>query len=285
MNGEAAIAGLKLLLKLPHNPHPWDDLWRSIAVAHPLRDGWWDERNLLPLLHQVEVPVYLGCEGPPFRYVLPGAEGWHATDSWPVPGVRHVLFALRADGLLADRDGKSGARTFMTLGAGLNRAKKSITDPPASLSWTTAPLEHDLDVIGDIELQLDAIGSAGDTAWIVFLQDVDPSDDAVNVTAGYLRASLREVDETASRSGAPVLHCRHYEAVPIGQMVSYRIPLVANARRFKTGNRMRLFITSDDQNHAMPAVLGFRHASVGTSSLNTVMSSSRLVLPVVTPFK
>ena len=34
-NGEAAIAGLKLLLKLHHAPHPWDDLWLAIAAEHP----------------------------------------------------------------------------------------------------------------------------------------------------------------------------------------------------------------------------------------------------------
>ena len=61
-NGEAAIAGLKVLLKLHHDPHPWDDLWRAIAAEHPLRDDWWEDRNLLPLLNRVEVPVYLGCD-------------------------------------------------------------------------------------------------------------------------------------------------------------------------------------------------------------------------------
>ncbi len=62
MNGEAAMTGLKLLLKLHHDPHPWDDLWRTVAVERPLRDDWWDERNLEPLLHRVNVPVYLGCD-------------------------------------------------------------------------------------------------------------------------------------------------------------------------------------------------------------------------------
>src|SRR5262245_26273546 len=62
LNGEAAMAGLKILLRLPHDPHPWDDLWRSISVEHPLRDDWWEERNLVPLLHRVTVPVYLGCD-------------------------------------------------------------------------------------------------------------------------------------------------------------------------------------------------------------------------------
>ena len=59
-NGEAAMTGIKMLLKLHHDPHPWDDLWRAIIVEHPLRDAWWDDRNILPLLDRVEVPVYLG---------------------------------------------------------------------------------------------------------------------------------------------------------------------------------------------------------------------------------
>src|SRR6195952_1956404 len=48
-NGEAAMTGIKLLLKLRHAPHPWDDLWRAIVVEHPLHDHWWDDRNLMPL--------------------------------------------------------------------------------------------------------------------------------------------------------------------------------------------------------------------------------------------
>jgi hypothetical protein len=61
-NGEAAIAGLKVVLKLHQDPHPWDDLWRAIAAEHPFRDACWEDRNLLPLLDRVEVPVYLRCE-------------------------------------------------------------------------------------------------------------------------------------------------------------------------------------------------------------------------------
>jgi hypothetical protein len=56
---------------------------------------------------------------------------------------------------------------------------------------------------------------------------------------------------------------------------------VANARRFKAGHRVRLFVTNDDQDSNMPAMLTFRHASVGTSCLNIVESSSRLLLPVM----
>jgi predicted acyl esterase len=57
--------------------------------------------------------------------------------------------------------------------------------------------------------------------------------------------------------------------------------LVPNARRFEAGDRLRLTITSDDQNPQTPAIMNFRHASVGTSSINTIRSSSRLLLPVL----
>lgn len=343
LNGESALTVQRQLLRLPHSPQPWDQLWLDTAVDHQSRDEWWDERNLLPMLKEVDIPVYLGCdwenvplhlpstfttwnglsdnacvrmgmlgkygltwpwesmhtealawydhwlkgrdtgilEGPPIRYFLPGAEEWRTAESWPPPEAAHRELALRADGTLSQDEGAVGSREFMVLGSGLARIKPSKIDPPSSLTWTSAPLTEALDVVGDIELRLVASATAIDTAWITTLQDVAPDGRVTDVTAGWLRASLREVDDAASRPGAPVLPCRNPQAVPIGEDVEYRIPLVANARRFRPGHRIRLVLTSDDQDPATPAIMNFRHASVGTSSRNTVRSSSRLLVPVL----
>jgi uncharacterized protein len=342
MNGEAAVTMMRGLLKLPHDPHPWDDLWLDAVVRHPTRDDWWEDRNLLPLLSDVDIPVYLGCDwenvplhlpstftawdalsgspavrmgmlgnygltwpweslhvealawydhwlkgrdtgildGAPVRYFLPGADEWRTAESWP-PQRGHSELALRADGVLDAEEGTPGAKEFMVLGAGLGRAKQSPIDAPSSLTWTSAVLAQDLDVVGDIELQLTAGATGADVGWFVTLQDVAPDGSTVDVTAGWLRASLRTVDDAASRPGAPVLPCRDAVAVPVGEDVSYRIPLVANARRFAAGHRIALVLTGDDQDTATPAIMNFRHASVGTSSLNTVRSSSRLLLPFI----
>jgi predicted acyl esterase len=201
-------------------------------------------------------------------------------ESWPPPAVHREL-ALRADGVLADDEGEPGGRDYMVLGAGLNRAKPSVIDPPSILTWTSEPLTSALDVVGDIALRLVAATTAIDTAWIVTLQNVAPDGAVEDVTAGWLRASLRQVDESASVDGAPVLPCRKAQAVPIGEYVGYRIPLVPNACRFNDGHRIRLTLSSDDQDPATPAIMNFRHASVGTSCFNTVRSSSRLLLPVI----
>lgn len=342
MNGESSVVALRAALKLHHDPHPWDDLWRSMAVEHPLRDAWWDERDLRPLLSRIDIPVYLGCDwqnvplhlpstletfagltgspdvrmtllgdfgltwpweslhvealawfdhwlkgadtgivdGPAIRYWMPGADEWRTADSWPPPDPAPLELALNGDATLDVDEVVPAARQYMTLGAGLNRAKASPTDPPASLVWTSTPLPEDWDVVGDLELVLHARATAADTAWIATLQDVAPEDTCSDVTAGYLRASLRTVDEATSRPGHPVLPCRSAVAVPIGEETTYRIPLVGTARRFRAGHRIRLVLTSDDQDPAMPAVMAFRHASVGTSSLQTISSTSRLLLPM-----
>jgi len=92
---------------------------------------------------------------------------------------------------------------------------------------------------------------------------------------------MREVDTEHSPVGAPSLPCRTARALAPGEKTSYRIPIVANARRFPAGHCVRLVIASDDQPADAPAIMGFRHAPVGTSSLNTIHSTSRLILPVI----
>ena len=342
MNGESSIGIMKAALRLQHDPHPWDDLWRSVAVEHQIRDGWWDERNVLPLLEDVTIPVYLGCdwenvplhlpgtfdalealghnprvrvamlgqfgltwpweslhvealawfdhwlkdqdtgilEGPPIRYWLPVADEWRTADSWPPPGYDLRELILSADGSLEEAGEPAGSREYLTLGSGLNRARTSPTDPPPFLTWTTRPLEQDWDVVGNMEVLLDAQSSAIDTAWILTLQDVAADGSTVDITQGYLRASLRRVDDEASRPGAPELPCRESDAIPVGETVRYRIPLVPNARRLVTGHRLRLVLTSDDQRKEAPAMMGFRHGTVGTNSINSVLASSRILLPV-----
>ena len=271
MNGESAKGMLNLLMKLPHPPRPWDELWLDAVVKHPLRDDFWDDRDLTPLLENIDIPVYLGCDwenaplhlpstfsalpnlakspcvrvavlgkfgltwpwesmhiealawydhwlkgqdtgildGPAFRYFLPQADEWKSVESWPPPEGSHREYALRADGALATAEGEPGQREYLTLGTGLNRPKPSEIDPPAILTWTSAPLDEDLDVAGDIELRLVASATALDTAWIAVVSDIAEDGSLVeHLSGGFLRASMREVDEDASRPGYPVLPCR-----------------------------------------------------------------------------
>lgn len=342
-NGESAKAVLAAMQHLDYDTHPWDDLWRSMAVEHPFRDEWWDDRNTEKLLEKVNIPVYLGCDwenvplhlpgtfraldalknnpnvrvallgrygltwpwesmheealawfdhwlkgrdtgimdGPKVRYWLPVAEEWRTADTWPPPEAQLQSLALRADGGLGSGEGEAdGARAYEVLPPGLAQ-RPTGTEGPSMLTWDTEPLQQDLDVAGNFELLLDASATASDAAWIVSILDVDPSGAAEQMTAGWLQASLREVDEAQSSPGSPYLPCRRAEAIQPGERVSYRIPLVANARRFKAGHSIRLLLCGDDQPKEVPAIMGFRHQPLGLPSRNTVFSTSRLLLPVL----
>jgi predicted acyl esterase len=342
VNGESAKGLLQLIMKAPYEAEPWDDLWREVAVDHQVRDAFWDERNVLPDLEALDIPVYVGCdldnvpmhlpgafstwralsrnprarmallpggattwpwesmhvealawfdrhlkgadtgidEGPPIRFWLPGADEWRTAEDWP-PEAEIQELGLGADGVLAPRP-TAGSREYLCLGAGLGRPRRaSRSDPPRVLFWDSEPLADDLDVAGDIELRLTAETTAGDTAWIVALRDLAPDGTVTAVTGGWQRASLREVDEAASRPGAPVVPCRDPQPVPPGESVEYRIPLVPNAWRFAAGHRIQLMLTSDDRGDDVPVFLGYRHAPVGTSTRNKVSARSTLLLPVL----
>ena len=345
MNGESALTTLKSVLRVHYDRHPWDDLRYAMCVVHPIRDEFWDERDLLTRLGTVDIPVYLGCDwdnsplhlpgtfttlaalahnpavrvgllgahglswpweslhiealawfdhwlkgtetgiddGPPIRYWLAGAEEWRTAEEWP-PGessLRH--FALRADGTISEDEGEMGERDYMCITSQFDLTPNAHPpELPPLLQWETDPLDADLDMAGNIELALDARLSASDAAIIAVLLDVGTDGNARPITAGWLRASLRAVNEKASRPGAPVLDCREPIAIPPGEVVSYRVPIVANAYRFVAGHRIRLLICSDDQPRTVPTMLSFRHPIVASAVQVSIRSSSRLFLPVLT---
>jgi uncharacterized protein len=151
------------------------------------------------------------------------------------------------------------------------------------LVWETPAFESDLEFAGAIELTLEARITAFDTSWIAVLYDAPPDGEPDAITAGWLRAAFSGVDEKRSVPGAPVPDCRTPRAVPVGERVSYRIPVVPNARRVAAGHRLRLVIASADEADKTPTILGFTHVVVREASRNTIYSASRLWLPLLGP--
>ena len=221
--------------------------------------------------------------GPPIRYWLPEADQWRTAETWPPPESTLTPFTLQADGALTRDGATGGSRQYLAHGEQLARPRVAHQPTlPATLTWTTPTLAQDLDFAGDIELVLDASITGCDTGWIVALQDIDDTGTATFVTPGWLRAVLRAVDEHASRPGRPVLPCTTPQTVPPGQQLTYRIPLVPNARRIKAGHRLAFTLGSSDRAPGgVPAPLGFQHLDIGEVSVNTVLASSTLLLPVL----
>lgn len=190
-------------------------------------------------------------EWPRVIYYLMGANEWRSADDWPLPEAVETPFYLGADGTLSSSaPGEQQASDEYvydpldptpTVGGHI----VSWVYPPGSadvsevqqrddvLTYTSKPLEHDVDVIGKLRMLLYASSSAVDTDFVARLTDVAPDGRAVQLVNGLLRARYRDLD----RGSEPL--------VP-GEIYPLDIDMWVTANRFKVGHRIRIDISSAD---------------------------------------
>ena len=188
---------------------------------------------------------------PTVIYYLMGANEWRAADSWPIRDAEPALFYLGPDGTLTSNQPQSPAEPDSytydphdpppTKGGSI----VSYVYPPGSvdvsdvqqrsdvLTYTTEPLERDLDVAGPLRMILFASSSAVDTDFVARLTDVFPDGRAIQLKAGALRTRYRD------RGGEPSF-------LEPGHVYRLEIDMWATANRFKAGHRLRVDISSAD---------------------------------------
>jgi uncharacterized protein len=190
-------------------------------------------------------------EWPTVIYYLMGANEWCSATSWPLSDASAVPFYLVSKGGLGRRaparDCAPDRYTYdptdptPTVGGSI----VSYVYPPGSvdvsevqrradvLTYTTPPLQFDLDVVGPLRLILFASSSAVDTDFVGRLSDVFPDGRAIQLQNGLLRARYRNI------TGEP-------EELEPGRVYRFEIDMWATANRFKAGHRLRVDISSAD---------------------------------------
>jgi putative CocE/NonD family hydrolase len=101
------------------------------------------------------------------------------------------------------------------------------------LVFSTPPLTEDVEATGFITVELYAATSARDTDFTALLVDVDESGYARFLTDGIVRARYRESTKQPA-------------AVTPGKIYKYTIDLWATANVFKSGHRIRLYVSSSN---------------------------------------
>jgi putative CocE/NonD family hydrolase len=141
--------------------------------------------------------------------------------------------------------------------------------------YTSAPLERDTEVTGQVGLTLWAVTSVPDTDWTAMLVDVHPDGTAYNVCDGILRASYRESLE-------------HPSPIQPGEAYAYHIDLGPTSMVFRQGHRLRLTVSSSNfPAYARNLNTGSCHSEESDScpALQTILHdpehTSCLRLPVV----
>lgn len=205
-------------------------------------------------------------EWPPLRFFNMGEEAYHSTDVWPPAGTgAHTLF-MDADGGLADDPAAvtAGADVYqvdtgVTVGPD-NRWFAQLGNPVLNLddrgemdarmlTYTTGPLESDLQIAGSAVITLRMASDREDGSLFVYLEDVDPEGRSRFVTDGGMRLIHRRVspnpyfeDEVPYQSFTRA----DAEPMPVGEAVEVTFRLWPTAALIHAGHRIRVAIAGAD---------------------------------------
>lgn len=170
----------------------------------------------------------------PVRLYVMGEEAWRDVDSWPARGYGPRRFHLRPGGGLAgepaDTAGTDRYRydpsdpTPAVGGIGMTRVARvensALEARPDVLTYTTAELDEDVEVIGEVSAEVWFRSSLAHADVFVRLCDVDPDGRSHNVCDGLV--GLTRADELAPAT----------------------VRLWPTAYRFRRGHRVRVQVSS-----------------------------------------
>jgi len=240
-----------------------------------------------------------GLDEPPVRLFVMGRNEWRAESDWPLPDTRYAPWYLRGgssgsvaslnDGTLSASApcGAESADSFVydpdhpvpTLGGNtlgiIDGVHDHVSADELSLTYTSQPLEEELEVTGPVTAVLYAMSSAPDTDWVVRLSDVHPDGYVRNLCDGILRARYRDSYEQP-------------QLLAPGQVYRFDVDLWATSNAFLPGHRIRVSVTSScfprfDRNLNTGGPI--HREATGQVAINTILHDelrpSHIVLPVI----
>jgi uncharacterized protein len=180
--------------------------------------------------------------------------GWTTHyESWPPKATELRSFWLTSEGTLsaAAPDGspaetKGLSYTFPT-GVELvgdNTQFAIAPDPNGSLTWTTAPLDVELTILGSVQVKFYAASENTDTDFDVTLHDVYPDGSVQYLQRGFLRASLRALDQEASSSDQLAHPYDKPEYLVPGRTYEIRFSLPPLGAVLRKGHRLQMVVLS-----------------------------------------
>jgi putative CocE/NonD family hydrolase len=131
------------------------------------------------------------------------------------------------------------------------------TNDQKALTYTTPPLESDMEVTGHPVVHLWFVTDASDLDFFVYLEEVDGSR-STYLTEGNLRASHRALSKAPFNNLGLPYH-RHYKSdlapIAAGEPVELVFDLLPTSYLFRSGNRIRITVTcADAENFETPAL-------------------------------
>ncbi len=248
--------------------------------------------------------------GPDIHYQVmkaPKVNEWRSATAWPIPEAkpRDYYFqtgpsgsvASTNDGLLStvkpsSRDGRDAYGVDYTTTTGTSTRWDNavgggfgypdmIANDIKGLTYTTAPLDKDVEVTGHPVVHLWVSSTAADDDFFVYLEEIDPSGSSRYITEGALKASHRALGKPPyDYLGLPYHrnYARDAEPLKPGEAAELAFDLEPTSNIFEAGNRIRVTIVCADKDNAEtrpltppPTITVYRDSA----------RSSRVALPIV----
>jgi uncharacterized protein len=246
---------------------------------------------------------------PPLHYAVIDDSArweWRSAPGWPVPGVTNVRWqfgpgrsgsiASPNDGTLSTSAGPPGRDAYVvdpttttgtatrwdhTVGQGAMRYPAFEAAEARGLTYTTAPLAADLEVIGYPVVTLNVTSDQPDADVHVTLSEVDSTGASRYVTEGQLRASHRATATPPwNNLGLPWHSSGRADVRPLvpGQPATLTFVLQPTATRFNRGHRLRIAVTGADADNTEPPPIAGRTT---LTILRDAAHPSGILLPVM----
>jgi len=215
-------------------------------------------------------------ESPIHYYVMgaPKKEAWQTTKQWPIEKQKLTRFYFREgktgsitslnDGFLATeaptaQDAFDAYSVDYTTTSGKHSRWTAVNWPrdypdmssndKKALTFTTYPLDTDLEVTGHPVAHLWLSTDASDIDVFVYLEEVDSKNRSTYITEGNLRASHRKLSQAPFNNMGLPYHS-HYQSdwaqIRAGKPAELAFSLLPTSYRFHKGSRIRTTIVCAD---------------------------------------
>jgi putative CocE/NonD family hydrolase len=215
--------------------------------------------------------TWLGDTEPPpatkeLVYKTIGEDHWKRTSEWPLPDTRMTTLYFREGGELSpEAPANTGSDVYSvdfthTTGTrnrwATNNGAGDVVYPDRAeedaklLTYTSEPLESDLEVTGHPVLTLYMRSTHEDGAVFAYLEDVAPDGRVTYIGEGQLRLIHRKVSEEEPPfvTPAPYHSYKEADAAPMvpGELAEVTFGLLPTSVRFRAGHRIRIAIGGAD---------------------------------------
>ncbi|MGH9872817.1 MAG: CocE/NonD family hydrolase [Pyrinomonadaceae bacterium] len=208
----------------------------------------------------------------PVHYYTMGEDKWHSASTWPLPQTKVETWFFGSGNTLGrtrpkDRGDDAYKVDYSTVTGASSRWNTLIGGPAVIypdraaedgklLTYTSVPLEQDIEVTGHPVVSLFVSSTAADGQFFVYLEEVDEQGHVRYVTEGDLRAIHRKVSKARPpyKTFGPYRTYLRRDAWPLvpGRVAELSFDLLPTSILFRKGCRIRVAIAGADKDHFEP---------------------------------